>query len=138
MNVTTTTTCDFCGIEFTYVRTRIARKYCCDNHRTRAGALRQRLRNKGEALSEQELKDLMRSVAAQGPRKRTQKVDGSMYPAGRVCAYDENEIGCITRLCRYNPGPYCFMHAQQIADSLLADAERKRAEELREAESKAA
>lgn len=37
--------------------------------------------------------------------------DGLIFESGRRCTHvDENDVRCITTLCRYNPGPDCFIH----------------------------
>lgn len=47
-----------------------------------------------------------------------QRADGAeaapdgIYPAGRRCA-DHDDLGCITILSIYNPGPWCFVHQQR-------------------------
>lgn len=39
------------------------------------------------------------------------------YPKGRRCPDPE----CITILCRWNPGPWCYLHAQKIESQLMAE-----------------
>lgn len=41
---------------------------------------------------------------------RLEPVQHVTYPKGRACIYEE-ELGCITVLCRANPGPACYCHA---------------------------
>lgn len=43
--------------------------------------------------------------------------------SGRTCC----EEGCITILCRYNPGPRCWGHAQAF-DAMVKSAEQRRFE----------
>lgn len=38
---------------------------------------------------------------------------------------DGAEVHCITILCRYNPGPFCFIHASMIEDRAMADMIRR-------------
>lgn len=44
------------------------------------------------------------------------------YPAGRPC----HEPGCITRLNRYNPGPFCLLHADTKAAEVVASGRGRR------------
>jgi hypothetical protein len=52
----------------------------------------------------------------------------------RHCDFNTDDVSCITKLCRYNPGPYCFHHAELIASEVQAHHDRKRIRELKEME----
>lgn len=45
------------------------------------------------------------------------------YPKGRRC----RDPKCITILCQWNPGPFCYLHAQKIRSRLVAEMMREAA-----------
>lgn len=133
--VTTTCCARGCSKTFTYTHLRgPVRKYCdekCREVAARESTRRSVLRKKG--MSVKEIEDLMRHAYA----RRSIKVHDGSFDAKKTevskrrCSYHTDDVSCITVLCRYNPGPYCFVHAQIVSEELLAEHERQRVRESR-------
>lgn len=130
-----------CKKTFTYTKVGPEQRYCSQKCRAEAGRLRARrhyLKSKG--YDDIKVDDLMRhfhkrsstSVPEGYDRKKAEKPEERK----RRCTHkfyglDGKPAGqCITVLCRYNPGPLCFHHAEQVAGQLESEYQRKRRDEV--------
>ena len=76
-----------------------------------------------------ELRRTERALANPGRARADEKPD--QYPKGRDC----REPDCITVLCIWNPGPYCYLHAAkhaaEVEDQARIDQRRRAAHPVR-------
>lgn len=126
---------DGCKKTFNYIKVGPEQRYCSQKCRAEAGRLRARrhyLKSKG--YDDIKVDDLMRhfhkrsstSVPEGYDRKKAEKPEERK----RRCTHTAADNRCITVLCRYNPGPLCFHHAEQVAGQLEAEYQRQRRDEI--------
>jgi hypothetical protein len=118
-----TRNCAHCSAEFTIAdtsdRRQMRRMYCSIRCRQNASYARKR-------ITTDEVLDVMRKSHK---RKSAKTPEGFETDERRRCRYHTDGVSCITILCRYNPGPYCFTHAAVISAEAVAEGERRQLRE---------